>query len=390
MQTAIVGGGAAGFFLAVNLKAMAPQMRIVIFESGQRVLRKVRVSGGGRCNCTNSFDGVTDLSEVYPRGHRLMRRLFHTFGPQDAYRWFEAYGVRLTTQADGCVFPASQDSRTIINCLTGEARRLGVEVVTGRRITDLDELTDYDCIALTTGGGMSLCPSLTEAPPCPSLFTFTIEDEALRALMGTVVEGVTVGLCGTKFKADGPLLVTHWGVSGPAVLRLSSYAARHLFEQGYHAMLSVNWLSQPEAEVRTLLMAAAKSHPQRQVASACPVGLPSRLWQHLVAKASVMKRWADVNAKDMNRLCNVLTNDTYPITGRSTWKEEFVTCGGISLSHIDPHTLECRQRPGLYFAGEVLDIDGVTGGFNFQTAWTTAYCVAQAIAQKSTHNPSTQ
>lgn len=385
MRTAIVGGGAAGFFLAVNLKEMAPQMKVVIFEAGQRVLRKVRVSGGGRCNCTNTFEGVTDLAQVYPRGHRLMKRLFHTFGPQDAYQWFEQHGVRLTTQPDGCVFPASQDSRTIIQCFLGEAHRLGVEVVTGRRIQDIDELKEYDAIVVTTGGGALPWKGQEEGILCPSLFTFNIEDEALRQLMGTVVETATVGLCGTKFKADGPLLITHWGASGPAILRLSSYAALHLFEQNYHATLSVNWLSLPDDEVKLILSQTTQQHPQKQVASVNAFGLPTRLWLHLTTKACVTKRWNELNAKDMNRLTNVLTNDTYPISGRSTWKEEFVTCGGVSLHCINPNTLESRTRPSLYFAGEVLDIDGVTGGFNFQAAWTTAYCAAKAIAEKSAH-----
>lgn len=383
MQTAIVGGGAAGFFLAISLKERVPQMRVVVFEAGQRVLRKVRVSGGGRCNCTNTFEEVTDLAQVYPRGHRLIKRLLHEFSARDAYQWFEAHGVRLTVQPDGCVFPASQDSQSVIDCFLYHSRRLGVEVVTGRRIGDIDELNEFDFIAVTTGGGVPPLGEPEGSSLCPSLFSLSIADDGLKGLMGCVVDSVAIGLAGTKFKAQGPLLVTHWGVSGPSVLRLSSYAARHLFEQNYRATLSVNWLSTTEAELRPVLSDTALRHPQKQVSTTNPFGLSSRLWQHLVAKAGISKRWGELSAKDQNRLCNVLVADTYPIAGRAPFRDEFVTCGGIPLQSIDPHTLESRTRPNLYFAGEVLDIDGVTGGFNFQAAWTTAYTVAQAIALKS-------
>ena len=377
MRTAIVGGGAAGFFLAINLKEMEPRMEVVILEAGSRVLRKVRVSGGGRCNVTNTFAGVTDLAQVYPRGHRLMRRLFHTFSPEDAYQWFERHGVPLTIQPDGCVFPRSQQSQSIIDCLTDHARRLGVEVVFGQRITDLDVLVDYDYVCVTTGGNVR--------EGCPSLFTFSIDDPALHTLMGCVVEGVTAQLAGTKFRAQGPLLITHWGVSGPCILRLSSYAARHLYEQQYRATLSVNWLSTPEAEVKAALSDAALSHSQRQVSTVNPFALPSRLWQYLLQKAGISKRWNEMTAKDLNRLANALTADTYPISGRAPFRDEFVTCGGIPLSSLNPQTLESRNRPRTYYAGEVLDIDGITGGFNFQCAWTTAYTVAHSIAAHSTH-----
>lgn len=375
MQTAIVGGGAAGFFLAVNLKERVPQMRVVILEAGQRVLRKVRVSGGGRCNLTNTFADVTDLSQVYPRGHRLMKRLFHTFSPEDAFRWFEAHGVPLTVQPDGCVFPRSQQSQSVVDCLQGHARRLGVEVVTGQRITDFSTLQDYDFVAVTTGGNVRT--------GVPSLFSFSIDDAVLHTLMGTVVENVAVQLTGTKFRAQGPLLITHWGMSGPSILRLSSYAARQLHDCNYKAILSVNWLSTTETEAKSVLYAAMSSQPNKQAASVNPFALPSRLWQYITQKTGITKRWSELTAKDINRLCNTLTNDLYTIAGRAPFRDEFVTCGGISLSDINPNTLESRICPNRYYAGEVLDIDGVTGGFNFQCAWTTAYVVAQSIAHKT-------
>ena len=365
-------------------------MEVTIFERSQRVLAKVEVSGGGRCNCTNSFADVRDLSAVYPRGHRLMKRLFKVFGPRDAYDWWEQHGVRLVTQSDQCVFPASQDSHTIINCLLREARRLGVEIRLGERITSLDQLSDFDRVVVTTGGqpraeGLQWLGHDVE-PPVPSLFTFRIDDEALHALMGTVVEGVHVLLPGTKLRAEGPLLITHWGMSGPAILRLSSYGARLLADSGYHHPLSVNWTGLKEAEVAEELGALMVQQPQKMLSNVRPFDLPARLWDYLTQKALGGRQrspWGSLNKKELNRLVNVLTNDQYQISGRAPFKDEFVTCGGISLSAVNPTTLESRIRPHLYFAGEVLDIDGVTGGFNFQAAWTTAYVVAQAIHHAS-------
>jgi len=394
MKTAIVGGGAAGFFLAINLKELCPQMEVTIFERSQRVLAKVEVSGGGRCNCTNSFADVKDLSAVYPRGHRLMKRLMKGFSQQDAYEWFERHGIRLTTQDDQCVFPVSQDSHTIINCFLAEARRRGIELRTGAHITTLDELSDYDFIAVTTGGSPKAegLQWLAEKgheieQPVPSLFTFQIADEALQALMGTVVDGATVLMPGTKWRAEGPLLITHWGMSGPAILRLSSYAARHLAECHYQAPLAVNWASRRDIEVMAELNRLIASCPQKQLQTVAPFGLPSRLWAYLLGKCLGERsqgRWGSLNQKELNRLANLLSGgDNYQIAGRAPFKDEFVTCGGISLSSVHPSTLESKHMPHLYFAGEVLDIDGVTGGFNFQAAWTTAYTVAQAIARES-------
>ena len=394
MKTAIVGGGAAGFFLAINLKELCPQMEVTIFERSQRVLAKVEVSGGGRCNCTNSFAEVKDLSVVYPRGHRLMKRLMKGFSQRDAYEWFERHGVRLTTQDDQCVFPVSQDSHTIINCFLAEARRRGIEIRTGAHITTLDELSDYDFIAVTTGGSPKAegLQWLAEKgheieQPVPSLFTFQIADEALQALMGTVVDGATVLMPGTKWRAEGPLLITHWGMSGPAILRLSSYAARHLAECHYQAPLAVNWTSCRDIEVMAELNRLIASCPQKQLQTVAPFGLPSRLWAYLVGKCLGERsqgRWGSLNQKELNRLANLLSGgDNYQIVGRAPFKDEVVTCGGISLSSVHSSTLESKHMPHLYFAGEVLDIDGVTGGFNFQAAWTTAYTVAQAIARES-------
>ena len=388
MKTAVVGGGAAGFFLAINLKEMCPQMDVTILEASHHVLAKVKISGGGRCNCTNSFEEVRDLQNVYPRGHRLLKRLFKQFDHRDAYQWFESRGVKLVTQADQCVFPQSQDSQTIINLFLSEARRLGITIQTGCRITSLDALSDYDFIAITTGGmnhSSFLIPHFSFSDfvaPIPSLFTFNIEEQALRDLMGTVVEA-TAMIPGTKMRASGPLLITHWGMSGPCILRLSSYAARLLSEHNYQMPLSVNWTQLKENEVQQELASFCRQYAQKQLPSMRPFELPQRLWTYLLEKSLQGRAhapWGSLNQKELNRLCNILINDTYQIAGRAPFKDEFVTCGGIDLSAINPATLESREHPHLYFAGEVLDIDGVTGGFNFQAAWTTAYAVATAIA----------
>ena len=385
MRTAVVGGGAAGFFLAINLKELCPQMEVTIFEKSRKVLAKVEVSGGGRCNCTNSFAAVRDLSEVYPRGHRLMKRLFKTFDYRDAYTWFERHGVRLVTQDDNCVFPASQDSHTIINLFLAEARRHGISIRTESKITSLGELADYDFIAITTGGGTAAMAGVPVVEAVPSLFTFSIADEDLQALMGTVVDDATAFIPGTGFRASGPLLITHWGMSGPAILKLSSHAARELHDHHYQMPLSVNWTSRKDPEILQQLQDIISRHPQKQLNTIRPFDLPSRLWNYLLEKTlgeRAKNRWQNLNKKELNRLVNTLCNDSYQIAGRAAFKDEFVTCGGISLAAVNPTTLESKDLPHVYFAGEILDIDGITGGFNFQAAWTTAYTAAQSISQQ--------
>ena len=389
MKTSIIGGGAAGFFLAINLKEMMPEMEVTIFERSRHVLSKVEISGGGRCNCTNSFEGVSDLSQVYPRGHRLLRRLFNVFDHRSAYEWFVRHGVRLTTQDDHCVFPQSQDSHTIINCFLNEAREKGIRIETGRTIRSLEELPDEGFVAVTTGGsprpeGLEWLRTLGHRieTPVPSLFTFNIDDKALQALMGTVANHASCLIPGTKLRSEGPLLVTHWGMSGPAILKLSSHAARLLNEQGYRSPLSVNWPGMAEQQVLQQVVRCAQQNGMKLVQNAHPFDLSQRLWSYLLEKslaAKAQSRWDELGKKDINRLINVLCNDAYQIIGRAAFKEEFVTCGGISLKSINPNTMESRVRKGLYFAGEVLDIDGVTGGFNFQAAWTTAYVAALSI-----------
>lgn len=406
-RIAIIGGGAAGFFLAVNLKERAADADVCIFEKSRRVLAKVEISGGGRCNCTNSFAEVGDLKTVYPRGDKLMKRLFKVFDHEDAYRWFEAHGVPLTTQDDQCVFPKSQDSHSIINCLTAHAHRLGVKVMRSCSCSDITPCEGegfslsfkteegvrterFDKVVVTTGGspqrkGLDWLERLGHAisNPVPSLFTFSISSSALRQLMGTVVGSATASIPGTKFRSTGPLLITHWGMSGPAILKLSSYAARHLAENAYRSPLIVNWTGETNTDsVIEHISITAQQNTQKQLSSVRPYStIPQRLWDYLIEKCDMKrdKRWGELGRKGINRIANILTNDTYNIEGKSAFREEFVTCGGVSLSSVNMSTLESKHCPGLYFAGEVLDIDAVTGGFNFQAAWTTAYTVAQNI-----------
>ena len=392
-KVAVIGGGAAGFFLAVNLKEMVPALEVTIFERSSRLLAKVEVSGGGRCNCTNTFDNVCDLSQVYPRGHRLLKRLFNVFDHRDAFEWFERHGVPLTVQDDHCVFPQAQDSHAVIDCFLSLARRYHINICTHVKVQSLDDLRGYDFVAVTTGGSPTGDGLLwlaetghDVAAPVPSLFSLAVSDSRLHALQGLVVHDAVVHIPTTKFRAEGPLLITHWGLSGPAVLKLSSHAARHLADNGYRQPLSVNWVGCSEADVQTMLSEAARRQSQKLLTTWNPFGLQQRLWAYLTEKALGDRshiRWSELNKKDVNRLTNTLTNDSYQTTGRAPFKDEFVTCGGISLSSINPSTLESRHVPNLYFAGEVLDVDGITGGFNFQAAWTTAYVAARSMAQNA-------
>ena len=373
---AIIGGGAAGFFLAINAKELMPDLDVTIFEQQRKVLAKVEISGGGRCNCTNTFAKVTDLRQVYPRGATLLKRLFKQFGPTDSYQWFEAHGVPLTVQEDQCVFPAAQDSHAIIDCFLREAKKHGVKLQLGTKVENPEALlSDYDFVAVTCGG-------TPHREGCvPSLFTFTVKDALLTALQGLVVDHAIVHLPATTFRAQGPLLITHWGMSGPAILRLSSYAARHLAEHHYQSPLCVNWTGETNIEaVRSHLTTLLEQSTAKLIDNLHPYSLQARLWSYLLDKAQLQgRRCGEVGKKGINRLVNLLTNDSYQIAGRSPYKDEFVTCGGIPLDTVDKTTLESKTTPRLFYAGEVLDIDGVTGGFNFQAAWTTAYAVARGI-----------
>ena len=392
---AVIGAGAAGCFCAAELRRLLPPAGVVVFEAGRKPLAKVAVTGGGRCNLTNSFEGIDSLSDIYPRGSRLMKRLLHRFSHEDTWRWFEAAGVPLVLQDDHCVFPRSQNAMDVVRALLrrmeGVSLRLETpvrSVVPGKDGHLLVDGESFDSVVVTTGGAPKGLPLLDGldiewVPTVPSLFSFTVCDEALRALMGLVVNA-SVSIPGTSFKASGDLLITDWGLSGPAILKLSSYAARYLSDAGYKAPLCVNWLNLSETEGRSLLQELSGSNPRKQVSNTPPAGLQVRLWNHLTVKAGLRPdiRWAELGSKGFNRLVGILTQDIYEIAGKTRFREEFVTCGGVALSEISPSTLECKQYPGLYFAGEVLDIDAVTGGFNLQAAWTTGFVAAQSIAMK--------
>lgn len=385
MKIAIIGAGAAGCFCAVNLKRRLPEAEVVVYERATKPLAKVAITGGGRCNLTNSFRDVRSIQSVYPRGHKLMKRALKVFSHEDTMRWFEQEGVRLVVQDDQCVFPQSQDAMEIVNTLVRLMQNLGVELRLNHAVTQ-EELQSLDAdVVVVTTGGCSRGGWNTEwgELPVPSLFTFNVNDKALHELMGTVVNGASCRLVGTKMQAEGPVLITHWGLSGPAILKLSSYAARYLNEHDYRAEVSINWFGEmKEPEVLELLRDMQNGNGQKQLSSVYPDKLVSRHWTYLLSRAdlSPTKRWQEVGPKQMNRLASLLTNDIYAISGRGTFKDEFVTCGGVSLSNINMNTLEHKLHSGLYFAGEVLDIDALTGGFNLQAAWTTGYIVSQSIS----------
>ena len=404
MDIAIIGGGAAGFMAAIVARRTNPASKVTIFERAQKVLAKVEITGGGRCNVTNSFAAITDMKQAYPRGHKLMKRLMKTFSHEDTYRWFEQHGVPLVTQEDECVFPKAQDSHAIINCLVRQANELGVTICCRHRLVNIHRMEDgrlklefengshrvFHRTIITTGGspngrGLQYLAQLGHEiePPVPSLFTFNIKDRAFCDLMGTVVEPVVTTIPGTKLRAKGPLLVTHWGVSGPAVLKLSSYAARLLAENDYKVPLAISWTGElTRQEVEENLLKLQTANPRKQVATLHPFGLPSRLWLYILSKLDIdaVKPWAEIGRKTLNRMIETLVNDQYTIAGKGAFREEFVTCGGVSLSSVNSKTLESKVCPNLFFAGEVLDIDAITGGFNLQAAWTTGVVAGQCAA----------
>lgn len=404
LHIAVVGGGAAGFFAAIAAKQANPVARVTIFERGQKVLAKVLITGGGRCNLTNSFAQITDLKQAYPRGDKMMKRLFNVFSHKDTWQWFEQRGVKLVKQDDECVFPVSQSAQSVVDALTHEAHKLGVEVRTGYAVEAVKQMGNGDLqllfkvqkpvtvqrAAITTGGSpqanaLQYLANLGHniVQPVPSLFTFNIADAAFKALMGTVVEGVTVSLVGTKHKATGPLLVTHWGASGPAILKLSSYGARYVHDCGYQFPIAVNWIGLTNsALVAEHLQGIVDSNPRKLLTSVHPFGLPTRMWQYILEKTALGadKRWDELGKKGLNKLVEALTNDQYKVTGKGAFREEFVTCGGVSLSDINLNTMESKVCKNLYFAGEVLDVDAITGGFNLQAAWTTGYVAGKAMA----------
>ena len=400
MRIAIIGGGAAGFFAAIAAKENYPNATVVIFEKSTKLLSKVKISGGGRCNVTNGCESIKELAQAYPRGENQLKKAFGLFNNHHVMEWFTARNVPLITQEDNCVFPESQDSQSIIDCFLTETRRLDVKIKMERGVRRLASENDkialffadndsdlFDKVIVTTGGspkksGLEWLENIGHqiVDPVPSLFTFNMPNEKVRDLMGIVVEDATVSIQGTKLKSDGPLLITHWGMSGPAILKLSAFGARILFEKGYKFNVQVNWVSIQNTElVQDELKQIIRDHPNKLLSNYRPYKLPLRLWLFLLDKCGISEQmtWSQIGKKGLNKLANVLTNDVYEVNGKTTFKEEFVTCGGVSLESVDFKTMQSRACPNLYFAGEILNIDGITGGYNFQAAWTTAFIAAQ-------------
>ena len=401
----MIGGGAAGFFGAIACAEAHPHAQVMVLEAGRQLLPKVRISGGGRCNVTHACFDPAVLTQYYPRGGKALRGAFTRFQPRDMIAWLHKHGVELKTEADGRMFPITDDSETIVDCFIHAAKAAGVEIRTGvpvAGITRLDsgfevelksgQTLSCDRLLLTTGSspqGYQLAKQLGHqvAPPVPSLFTFNVSDPRLHDLAGVSAASVRVRLRaanGEQFEQSGPLLITHWGLSGPAVLKLSAWGARALHDSRYQGTLQINWLPQYKLEaLREQLLAVKSQLPRKAIAPNCPVPLPRRLWERLIASAGITEttRWAELSNKALNQLLQELTQGSYSVKGKGVFKEEFVTCGGVSLKEVDFKTMESRCCPGLYLAGEILDIDGVTGGFNFQSAWTTAWLAGQAIAQ---------
>ena len=395
----VIGGGAAGFFFAVNCAEQHPDYQITILEKSDKLLEKVRISGGGRCNVTHACFEPKALTKYYPRGERELLGAFHRFMTGDTMSWYESRGVELKTEDDGRMFPITDDSETIAHCLLTLAAEYGVkirthiEVDTLRYIDDQwqlttshDEVLMTDIVFIATGSALRMWDMLRHmgykvADPVPSLFTFNIKDERIKDLMGLSAEKVTVKVNDTRLQESGPLLITHWGMSGPAILKLSAWGARILKERKYTFYITINWtndLTVPQCVEK--LKEYKQEFPKRTVLSKAQFKLPSRLWEKLCHHAGMIeKNWADMTNKEIEKLATELTQSTYQVTGKSTFRDEFVTCGGVELDQIDLKTFQSKLHPNLFFAGEVLNIDAITGGFNFQAAWTGAWIAAQNV-----------
>ena len=398
MEIAIIGGGAAGFFSAITAKENYPDATVVIFEKSKKLLRKVKISGGGRCNITNGCTSIKELSGAYPRGGNALKKAFGIFNTKHAMQWFESRGLPLVIQENNCVFPVSQSSQSVIDCFFKQTKRLRVEIEVDRGIKAIKRIGDkleldfiegkvpsriFDKVIVATGGspkrkGLEWLEKLNHQieDPVPSLFTFNMPAESVTELMGVVVEKTLVNVQGTKLKSGGPLLITHWGMSGPAILKLSAFGARLLSEKGYEFKIQVNWVNVINNDVvMEKLKSIVNEHSNKILSNFRPYFLPERLWRYLLEKIdlSAQKKWGELGKKGMNKLVNILTNDVYSVKGKTSFKEEFVTCGGVSLKSIDFKTMQSKVCKNLYFAGEIMDIDGITGGYNFQAAWTTAF-----------------
>jgi predicted Rossmann fold flavoprotein len=403
-RVVIIGGGAAGFFAAINIAEKNPGYSVTILEKSSTVLSKVKISGGGRCNVTHACFEPRELVKFYPRGEKQLLGPFTKFNPSNTIDWFRKRGVEIKREADGRMFPVTDSSQTIIDCFWNEARRLGVQVkmqcgVEKLQYTDskfqLKTSTgnmEADVVVVTAGSSHSVWKILEElghiiVPPVASLFTFNIKDERINGLEGLSVENALVSVVSNsqskirnpQLSSSGPLLITHWGMSGPAILRLSAWGARQLAETKYQFDLEVNWVNKDLNEVRDHIKSFKQNSPKKSVATTPLFNIPKRLWERLVIAQGVNQNFADLSNVKIDNLTKEITQGRYMVNGKSTFKDEFVTAGGVDLADIDFRTLQSKKVPNLYFAGEVLDIDAITGGFNFQAAWTTAFIVSQTI-----------
>ena len=400
----VIGGGAAGFFCAVNAARLNPGLQVVLLEKTSKLLSKVKVSGGGRCNVTHACYSIADMVKKYPRGASFLKKAFHHFFTTDTIAWFNERGVQLKTEADGRMFPESNSSQTIIDCLLHEANKYKVEILMNATVKSINKTTegwnlllsnknlsaDYVCIA---SGGYAKPEQFdwirelghTIENPVPSLFTFNIPANTITELMGISLENVSVKIAGTKLQESGPLLITHWGLSGPAVLKLSAWGARELAIKNYDFNIMVNWLPEyNEISLKEKMQQLRFDMASQKIYNRNPFGLPARLWEYFLKLVGIAAeiRWADLPAKEQNKLVKILCAQEFAVKGKTTFKEEFVTAGGVHLSEVDFNTMQSKINPGLFFAGEILDVDGITGGYNFQNAWTTGWIAAKGIVEK--------
>lgn len=404
MLFAVIGGGASGFMAALTAAENHPNDKVIIFEKSREVLSKVRISGGGRCNVTHQPSSPTSFAKNYPRGQSFLKKILTQFDATDTMRWFESRGVRLKTEPDGRVFPQTNSSQTIIQCLLKQADRLGVEIRTGVSVKNFEIIDNQfllhlhndaplkvDRLIVATGGSpkMQGFDWLTQhghdvAPPVPSLFTFNTPQNSLRTLAGISVNPVEIRIPKLKLLSNGPLLITHWGFSGPAVLKLSAWGARELADLNYRFQIRINWIPGKNFDsLQSWLHDLKAKHPKQQLSAHPQLGIPARLWRWMAENAGIDRnlKLIETPHKKLNKMATQLTDGLFEVEGKTTFKEEFVTCGGIELTNINPLTMESTKIKGLFFTGEVLNVDGITGGFNFQNAWTTGYIAGKNVGQ---------
>lgn len=400
LNIGIIGGGAAGFFAAVKIASDNSSYQVTILEKSDELLSKVKISGGGRCNITNSCFDINDLIQNYPRGSKELRSVFYKFGPAETINWFESKDVKLKTEKDNRVFPVSNDSETIINCFLQETKKNNVEIIKNYSVKEIKKTPEgfivnpnskfavtFDKLIVATGGNskpefyyMLKMLGHSIVPPTPSLFTFNLDTHPLKGLEGISIENTKVKIKDTKYEQEGAFLVTHWGFSGPVILKLSAFGARVINESNNNFKIEINWIPKIKDIKKTLLEIKTK-FPNQKISSHTYFDLPGRLWKRLIKISGISDelKWTETSKEKLNSIASVLTKNQYHVKGKTTFKEEFVTAGGVSLKEINFNNMESKICKGLYFAGEVLDIDGITGGFNFQSAWSTAYLAAKGI-----------